>query len=108
MAARSLLEEPRAPGNEETCERVKAKFQEEDQTCVSEAAAAAVAAISSDPEERSGPNWCPEEEFDPQMALEVINSRNALSGAGTDGLRFSHFAVTNQTRGTIEVHPFFS
>ena len=24
------------------------------------------------------------------MAIEVINSRNALSGAGNDGLRFSH------------------
>ena len=49
-----------------------------------------MAASSSDPEEGSGLKWRPEEEFDPQVALEVINSRNALSGAGSDGLRFSH------------------
>ena len=69
---------------------VKARFPEKDQTCVSEAAAAAVAASSSDPEEGGGPNWRPEEELDPQVAVEVINSRNALSGAGSDSLRFSH------------------
>ena len=57
---------------------------------VSEAAAAAVAASSSDQEEGSVSNWRPEEEFDAQAALEVINSRNALSGAGSDGLRSSH------------------
>ena len=90
MAARSLLAEPRAPGNEETWERVEAKFPEENQACVSEAAAAAVAASSSDQEEGSVPNWRPEEEFDPQVAVEVVNSRNALSGAGSDGLHFSH------------------
>ena len=33
--------------------------------------------------------WRPEEEFDPQVSLEVINSRNALSGAASDGLCFS-------------------
>ena len=70
--------------------RSKAKFPKENQACVSEAAAAAVAARSADQEEGSVPNWCPEEEFDPQVALEVINSRNALSGAGSDGLRFSY------------------
>ena len=90
VAARSLLAEPRAPGNEETGERVKARFAEEDQTRVSEAAAAAVAASSFDPEEGSGPNWRLGEEVDPQVALEVINSHNALSNAGSDGPRFSH------------------
>ena len=48
-----------------------------------------MAASSSDQEEGSVSNWRAEEEFDPQVALEVINSRNALSGAGSDGLRFS-------------------
>ena len=90
MAVRNLLAEPRAPGNEETSKCIKAKFPEENQACISEAAAAAVAAKSSDQEEGSVPNWRPEEEFDPQVALEVINSRNALSGARSDGLRFSH------------------
>ena len=90
VAARGLLAEPRAPGNEEPWERLKAKFPEENQACVSEAAAAAVAASSSDQEEGSVPNWRPGEAFDPHLALEVIKSRNALSGAGSDGLRFSH------------------
>ena len=85
VAARSLLAEPRALGSEETWERVKEKFPEEDQPAVCEAAAAAMAASSSDPEEGSGPKWRPEKYFDPQVALEVINSRNALSGAGSDG-----------------------
>ena len=88
-AACSLLAEPRAPGNKETWERVKSKFPEENQTCVSEAAAAAVAISSTDQEEGSVPNWRPEEEFDPQVALELINSRNALSEAGSDSLCFS-------------------
>ena len=90
VAARSLLAEPRALGNEQTWEHVNSKFPEEKQACVSEAAAAAVATSSIDQEEGSVPNWRPEEEFDPQVALEVINSRNALSGAGSDDLRFSH------------------
>ena len=66
VAARSLLAEPRAPGNEETWERVKTKFPEENQACVSEAAAATVAASSSDQKEGSVPNWRPEEQFDPR------------------------------------------
>ena len=41
-------------------------------------------------EEGSVLNWRPKEEFDPQVAVEVVNSRNALSGAGSDGLHFSH------------------
>ena len=94
VAARSLLAELRTPGNKETLERVKAKFPEENQACVSEAA---VGASSFDQEEGSGPNWRPEEKFDPQVALEVINSRNALSGAASDGLRFSRMQSTIRT-----------
>ena len=69
---------------------MKVKFPDENQTSVSEAAAAAVEASASDSEEGSGPKGRPEEEFDPQVALEVKNSRNVLSGVGSDGLRFSH------------------
>ena len=90
MAARGLLAEPREPGDEVTWERVKAIFPEADRASVSESAATAVAASSTEPEEGSVPNWRPEEEFDSQVALDVINSRNALSGVGSDGLRFSH------------------
>ena len=68
----------------------KSKVPEENQACVSEAAAAAVAASSSDQEEGSVPNWRPEEEFDLEVALEVINFRNELPGAGSDGLHFAH------------------
>ena len=89
-ATRSLLAEPRAPGGEPTWERVKAKFPDKDQTSISEAAAASVEASGSGSQEGSGPKWRPEGEFDPQVTLEVINSRNALSGAGRDSLRFFH------------------
>ena len=104
VATRSLLAEPRAPGSEATWERVKAKFPDEDQTSTSEAAAAAVEARSSDSENGSGPKWRPEGEFDPQVALEAINSQNALPEAGSDGLRFSHLksiARTDFGRETI-------
>ena len=84
-------------GNEATWERVKAKFLDEDHSSISEAAAAAVAASASDSEEGNGPKWRPEGEFDPQITLEVINSRNALSGAGSDGLRFSHLQSITRT-----------
>ena len=97
VAARTLLAEPRAPGSEATWERAKAKFPGEDQSSVLEAAVAAVAASAIDSEEGSGLKWCPEEEFDPKIALEVIKSRNALSGAGSDGLRFSHIQSIART-----------
>lgn len=85
----NLLTEMRAPGSEATRERVKSKLPEKDQTTVSEAAAVAVAASASDWEGGSGPKWYPGEAFNPPIALEVIKSRNALSGAGSDSLRFS-------------------
>ena len=51
-----------------------------------------MAASSTEPEEGSVPNWRPEKEYlyVSQVALDVINSRNALSGAGSDGLHFSY------------------
>ena len=97
IAARSLLAEPRAPGSEATWERVKAKFPDEDQPSISKAATAAVKANVADSEESSGPMWRPEEEFDPQVALEVINIQNALSEAGSDGLSFSHLQSITRT-----------
>ena len=82
VAARSLLAETRAPGNEATWTTVKAKFPGEDRNSVQAAAAAARAASVTESEEGSGPTWRPEGEFNPQVAFEVINSRNELSGAG--------------------------
>ena len=49
-----------------------------------------MAANSTELEEGGVPNWRPEEGFDSQVALDVINSRNALSGVGSDDLRFLH------------------
>ena len=49
VAARGLLAEPRAPGDEVTWERVKAKFPGEDNASASESAAAAVEASSTEP-----------------------------------------------------------
>ena len=98
VAARSLLAETRAPGNEATWTTVKAKFPGEDRNSVQAAAAAARAASVTESEEGSGPTWRPEGEFNPQVAFEVINSRNALSGAGSDGLRFSHLQSIIRTQ----------
>ena len=63
VAARSLVAEPRAPGNEATWTTVKAKFPEEDRNSVQAAAAAARAASVTEPEEGSGPTWRPEGQF---------------------------------------------
>ena len=90
IAARGLLEGPRAPRNEVTWTIVKVKFPEDDQNSVQETATAARVASVTEPEEGRGPTWRPEGEFNPQVAFEVINSRSALSGSGSDGLRFSH------------------
>lgn len=61
VATLSLLVEPRAPGDEMTWKRVIAKFPREHRASVSEAAAAAVAASSTEPEEGSVSDWCLEE-----------------------------------------------
>ena len=85
---------------------MKVKFPEECQTSVSEATAAAVAANSSDTEEGRGPEWRPEEEFDPLVSLVVTNSPNAPSGTGSDDPRFSHLQSIIRTgfgRGMSEI-----
>ena len=92
-AARTLLAEARAPATAETFEHVRAKFGDEDPDTVAAAAAAAVAESrdalacggdGGDAEEQ------PVEDLDPQILLDVIRGRSALSAAGNDGLRFSH------------------
>ena len=77
---------------------VKKKFPEEDRNSVQAAAVAARVASVTEPEKGSGPTWRPEGEFNPQVAFEVINSRNALSGVGSDGLRFSHLQSIIRTQ----------
>ena len=65
---------------------MRAKIPDEDPTSAPEAATAAVAASASDVEEGSGSEWHAEEDFDPEGALEMINSRSALPGAGSVNL----------------------
>ena len=77
---------------------MKKKFPEEDRNSVQAAAVAARVASVTEPEKGSGPTWRPEGEFNPQVAFEVINSRNALSGAGSDSLRFSHLQSIIRTQ----------
>ena len=67
VAARSLLAEPRTPGNEATWTTVKEKFPEEDRNSVQAAAAAARVPSVTEPEEGSGPARRPEGEFNPQV-----------------------------------------
>ena len=89
VVVRGLLAEPRAPNDEVTWERKEARFPGDDRASVSESAAAAVAASSTESGEGSVPNWRPEE-LDSQVAFDVIISRNALSGTEGDGLSFSY------------------
>ena len=95
---RGFLAEPRAPGNEATWKIVKAKFLEEDRNSVQEAAAAARMESVTEPGEGSGPTWRSEGDFNPQVAFEVINPCNALSGAGSDVLRFLHLQSITRTQ----------
>ena len=77
---------------------MKAKFPEEDRNAVQAAAAAARVASVTEPEGGSGPKWRPEGEFNPHVDFEIINSRNALSGAGSNGLCFSHLQSIIRTQ----------
>ena len=77
---------------------MKAKLPEKDRISVQAAAAGARVAGVTEPEEGSGPTWRPDGEFNPQVVFEVINSRNALSGAGSDSLRFSHLQFIIRTQ----------
>ena len=52
----------------------------------------------TEPEEGSGPTWRGEREFSLQMAFDVINFHNALPGAGSNGLRFSHLQSIIKTQ----------
>ena len=98
IAARGLLEGPRAPRNEVTWTIVKVKFPEDDQNSVQETATAARVASVTEPEEWSGPTWLPDREFNSKVAYAVINARNALSGTGSDGLRFSQLQSITRTQ----------
>lgn len=98
-AARDLHWQSRALGNEVTWERVRGKLPETDGASAS---AAAVAASATDPEERSVPKRRPKEYCDSQVALEMISSRNALSGTGTVGPRFHTYS---QSSGPVDRLP---
>lgn len=45
---------------------------------------------ATEPKEASGSTWRQEEDFDRQVALDVVSSHNLLSGAGSSRLRFLH------------------
>ncbi|CAB1100444.1 unnamed protein product [Ectocarpus sp. CCAP 1310/34] len=102
-AAGALLADQPSPGNDETWARLKAKFPHEDPVQVEQAIAEAIAASRTEEEEGSAPRWRPETEFDPQVLLQVINSRSSNSGAGNDGQRFSHLkSIVNTKIGREE------
>lgn len=62
-----------------------------------------MSARSTKLEEGSVPKWRPEEYFDSQVALDVIDYRNALSGAGGNDVRFLHLQLSIRTgRGREE------
>ena len=77
---------------------MKANFPEEDRDSVQAAAAAARVVSVTESEEGSGPTQRTEGELDPQVAFGVMNFRNALSGAESDGLCFSHLQSIIRTQ----------
>ena len=47
--------------------------------------------------------WRPENEFDSQVLIDVIQSRSSISGAGNDGQQFSHLkSIVNTKIGREE------
>ena len=95
---RAAFSRNRAPGNEATWTIVKAKFPEEDGNSVQEAAAGARLTSVTEPAEGSGLTWRPEAECNAQVAVQAINSHNALPVAGSDGLRLSHLQSIIRTQ----------
>ena len=95
VTACGLLGGPRAPGDEATWVIVKTKFPEEDQNLRSGSSGGSWGASVTEPEEVSGPTWRPLGEFNPQVAFEVIYSRNQEQ---SDGLRFSHLQSIIRTQ----------
>ena len=51
----------------------------------------------------SGATWRPEGQLNPQVAFGVINSSNALSGTGNDGLSFRTYSRTVHTSWALRV-----
>ena len=56
----------------------------------------------TDAEDGSAPRWRPENEFDPQVLLDVIKSRSSDCGARNDGQRFSHLNIVSTKIGREE------
>ena len=98
VAARGVVPELRALVNQATWTTVKATFREETRNPDQEAAVTARVASDTESEERGNPTWRPEGEFNPKMALDVVNSCNALSGARSDDLCFSQLQPTIRTQ----------
>ena len=75
VAARNLLAEPRSVGNEETWNKMVAKFPSEDHAAVSAVAAEAVLASATEGEGGNAPPWRPDDEYASEVLLDVISSR---------------------------------
>jgi len=84
-AARTLLAEQRSPGNDDTWERLKAKFPQEDPAAVEQAIADAIAEARAGEEDGSVLRWRPECEFDSKVLFDVISSRAPTLEQGTTG-----------------------
>ena len=65
------------------------KFPFEDHAAVSAAAAAAVLASATEVEDGNAPPWRPDDGYASDVLFDIISSRRALSGSGSDGQRFS-------------------
>ena len=97
VATRSLLAELRAPGREATWERVKAKSPTKIKPLSPRQQRQRWKQALLIRRKGMAPSGARRKEFDPQIDLGVINSWNALSGAGSDGLCFFRSQVMIRT-----------
>ena len=79
-AARILLAQTRSAGNEETWNKLVAKFSSEAHAAVSVVAADTVLATATDKEIGIAPPWRPDDEYASEVFFDVTSSRRSLSG----------------------------
>ena len=91
FAAGNLLTGPRSAGNEDTWNRLVAKFPSEDHAAVSTTVADAVLASATEGKYINAPLWRPDDEYASEVPFDVISTHSALSCPGNNGQRFPYF-----------------
>lgn len=79
-----------------------AKIPALDHTTVSAAAAALVLANATEVKDGNAPPWRPDGEYAPRVVVDIIRSRNAISGPQNSDQRFSHLQPIIHTNIGLE------